>query len=89
MSGGLKLVRAPDDTLARLMACLELGFEPRQLDPAIGSPVVLARSLPWKGRALEPVDQTRIGHWRTTARSEDASFLNDALGPELEQFGYS
>src|SRR5262249_38623646 len=79
----------PAALLARVMEFIGLAFEPRQLDAAVASPVVLARSLPWKGRALAPVDPTRIGRWRTATRKEDASYLNDALAAELAFFGYA
>ncbi len=83
------LVRSPAAVLARLMDFIGLSFEPRQLDAGVASPVVLARSLPWKGRALDPIDPTRIGRWRTAAQEEDASYLSDALAAELAFFGYA
>jgi len=83
------LVHKPQTELARLMDFVGLAFEPRQLDASIVSPVVLARSLPWKGRALAPIDHTRVGRWRLPAHAEHASFLNTALADELVFFGYA
>jgi Sulfotransferase family len=83
------LVRGPAAVLPRLMDFIGLSFEPRQLDVGVASPVVLTRSLPWKGRALHPPDATRIGRWRTALREQDASYLNDALATELAFFGYA
>jgi hypothetical protein len=83
------LVHSPAAVLTRLMDSIGLSFEPQQLDHDIASPVVLARSLPWKGRALKPIDPTRIGRWRAAARNEDANYLNDALAAELTFFGYA
>jgi hypothetical protein len=82
------LVHMPETELARLMDFIGLAFEPRQLDAGVASPVVLARSLAWKGRALMPIDPTRAGRWRTPAHAEEASRLNDALAAELAFFGY-
>jgi hypothetical protein len=83
------LVRMPQTVLARLMDFVGLAFEPGQLDAAVASPVVLARSLPWKGRALAPIDHTRVGRWRLPVHAEHASYLNKALADELAFFGYA
>jgi len=82
------LVDSPELVLTRLMDFVGLSFESRQLDTGVVTPVVLERSLPWKGRALLPIDSTRVGRWRTAAREEQASYLNDALASELAFFGY-
>jgi len=83
------LVHMPETVLARVMDFIGLSFEPRQLDANVASPVVLARSLPWKGRALAPIDPSRVGRWRTPPHAEHASYLTSTLAAELAFFGYA
>jgi hypothetical protein len=82
------IVSSPQTILAALMEFVELPFEPRQLDTDVVSHVVLPRSVQWKGRALGPIDQSRVGHWHSAARPQEASCLADALGAEMAFFGY-
>jgi hypothetical protein len=82
------LVSAPRTILATLMEFIGLRFEPRQLDDSIASRVVMPRSLPWKGKALGAIDQSRVGHWRTTASAAEAAWLNDVLAAELALLDY-
>lgn len=83
------LVACPERTLMAAMNFIGLTFEQQQLDSSGLSGVVLPRSMQWKGRALAPIDQSRVGHWKTSATAEEATYLNDALGPELASFGYA
>jgi hypothetical protein len=83
------LVSSPQIELTKVMKFLELHFECGQLDVGISSEVVLARSMLWKGRALNVVDETRVGHWRVAATPDEAAYLNRYLQEELLQFRYA
>lgn len=83
------LVTHPEKALRAIMGFLGLDFQPAQLCPDNPSGVILARSLEWKGRALGPVDGTRVSRWRSTAEVDQIHFLNKVLGTELDRLGYS
>jgi hypothetical protein len=82
------LAAEPLPILTSLMTKIGLAFEDRQLDSDRGSGIILQRSMAWKGRALTSVDQSRVGHWRTSATPDQAEFLNKTLETELAYFGY-
>jgi hypothetical protein len=82
------LVCAPEPTLQTVMDFIGLDRESAQLDPDTPSGVVLARSMPWKGGALGPMDRSRVGHWKATATHAEIALLDEALGPELSRLGY-
>jgi hypothetical protein len=81
-----RLVDAPERALGEVMARLGLELEPGQLDPARPSGVVLERSMPWKGRALEAIDPGRIGRWREDGQTLEA--VEPILRPQLAGFSY-
>ena len=78
---------APERTLDEVMGALGLQAQARQLDGATPSPVVLQRSMPWKGRALGAIDPARRGRWRDQA-PEDWPAVLRVLEPELARLGY-
>ena len=82
------LVSRPSATLGQVMTFLGLDFEPAQLDPALPSGVVLARSLQWKGRALQAIDAERVGRWRGLPATDQA-LLCDVLSPRLAELAGS
>jgi len=80
------LVTQPAATLGQVMCFLGLDLEPAQLDPAMPSGVVLARSLEWKGRALRAVDTGRMDRWRALPEP-DRALLDAVLGPRVSELG--
>lgn len=83
-----ELVAQPEATLTAVMNFLHERFEPDQLRTDVPSGVVLARSLEWKGQALEAVDSTRISGRRDLASAAEIAFLDQALGDDLRTYGY-
>lgn len=83
------LVCDPALVMGPLMALQGLAFEPAQLTPSPQSPVVLPRSLQWKGHALEAVDAGRA-QWRRAATDRATwAALQGLLGPTLAIHGYA
>ena len=82
------LVSEPEQALRAVMAFLGEEFEARQLSPATASAVILPRSLPWKGRALERIDPLAMQARRASATAADLEYLDNALKRELVRYGY-
>lgn len=82
------LVTWPVDTLEQIMNFVGLPFEADQLNSNIGSGVVLARSLAWKGSALLTVDGTRLGARRRRGSPDDIRYLEGRMYSALQHFGY-
>jgi len=83
------LVADPAGTVTTVMDFLGERFEPQQISPAARSDVVLPRSMPWKGQALEAVDTSVVGRRSRNARAEELAFLESSLRGELVRLGYS
>jgi hypothetical protein len=81
------LVAQPVEMMNEVMTFLGLDFQCAQLGPG-ASDVVLARSMAWKGMALEAIDASRVGRWLSIASAEEIDYLRNALGPTLARLGY-
>jgi hypothetical protein len=83
------LATDPERTVTKVMDFLGERFESQQISSAARSDVVLPRSLPWKGQALEAVDKSAVDRRSQNANAEDLAFLESYLRDELVRFGYS
>lgn len=83
------LIADPAGTVTMVMGFLGERFESQQISPAARSDVVLPRSLPWKGQALEAVDTSAVHRRSRNANAEDLAFLESFLRHALVRFGYS
>jgi len=83
------LVRSPEHTLRAVMAFLGERFEHTQLSSAVPSGAVLARSLAWKGEALDEINREAIGRRSRRAAAADMAMLDRLLRNELARCGYS
>ena len=82
------LLATPAAVLAPIMTFLDLEFEPRQLDSTLSSGVVLARSLAWKGKALDALEADWPSRRRRTLSPEQAERLEARLHHQLRQLDY-
>jgi Sulfotransferase family len=81
------LIDRPAQTLDTVMGFFGLDFQPGQLEPG-PSDVVVARSLLWKGSALEAVDSGLADRRRSQVSAQDLKYLEKRLGPTLRRLGY-
>jgi Sulfotransferase family len=81
------LVARPVEMMSEVMTFLGLDLQTAQLEPG-ASDVVLARSMAWKGMALQAIDASRVGRWLSMASAEEIDYLHRALGPTLTRLGY-
>ncbi|MBV9494161.1 MAG: sulfotransferase [Acidobacteria bacterium] len=79
-----KLAADPEGELRAIMMFLGEQFDARQLDAGIPSGVVLARSMEWKGQALQPV----VAATRRGGTGEEGAMLEQLLAAELDRLGY-
>lgn len=82
------LLADPPSTVMKVMDFLGEKFEPQQISPALPSNVVLPRSMPWKGQALEAADKSAVDRRSRNANAEDLAFLESALRDDLVRLGY-
>lgn len=82
------LVAQPEEALTSITAYLGETFEPRQLGTDIPSEVVLARSMRWKGQALQAIDPEHLFKRSRAASAAEVAFLNQFLRDELRHFAY-
>lgn len=83
------LIARPAEVVASTTEFVGATFEARQIDAAIGSDVVLPRSMQWKGRALHAVEAHVGTRRRATATPAQLALLDHTLRNELEAAGYS
>ncbi len=83
------LAADPAGTVTKVMDFLGESFEPQQISPAARSEVVLPRSMPWKGQALEAVDTSAVDRRSRNANAEELAFLESSLRDGLVRLGYS
>lgn len=84
-----QLVLAPEENLRALCRFLNLEFMPQMLTyHQKSAPLVNVSREPWKARAVKPVSQDRLTHWRTEL-SEDAIAQIEAVAWwEMRRLGY-
>ncbi len=81
-------VAAPQEHLRRILAFLQLDYEPQIADRFGNSEGVPAWELAWKSRALEPINQSRVGIWRTELSPAQVALLEGFGGRALTRLGY-
>jgi hypothetical protein len=82
------LVARPEEVLSPVMDYLGEAFEPGQILPGVPSNVVLPRSMPWKGKTLEPIDAGSISRRRNEASPAELALLERTLSGDLRRHGY-
>lgn len=81
------LLRDPEGTVKAIDEFLGLDYDPRQLLPrATGA--ILPHERPWKGKAAEALDPSRVGAWRKAATLEERRIMQALMWPYLWHFGY-
>ena len=82
------LVEQPRETAGAVCQFIGVEFEDRQLDPSVGTGVVPAWEMEWKGRVLEAPDRGRVGIGRREMSGQALERLDWFMGPSLRQLGY-
>lgn len=82
------LLSAPRETLTDLCRFIDEEFEPQMLDTSGAGKSVNSRGVPWKAKASQPIDKSRIAAWRKSISAAENKVAEAILGDRLEFYGY-
>jgi hypothetical protein len=83
-----ELVAEPDRTLAALGEFLGVDWSGIPMRTSIRTPLVPEREAPWKAKALEAPDPSRIDAWRRNASPRQIEIMQGILGDALREGDY-
>jgi hypothetical protein len=82
------LIAQPEAVTRRIDEFVGLAFEPGQLAPSGSSDTIPVRERPWKAKAEEAFDASRIGDWARRATPAQRRVMNGMMSPTLRHLGY-
>jgi len=82
------LIASPKEELIRVCEFLGEDFEESMLDTSSTGKMLNSRNVPWKDKASQPVDATRISLWKKEFSPEQNQLAEAMLGDRLEVYGY-
>ena len=82
------LVLAPDEELKKLCHFLGEEFEDTMLDTSRTGKQVNSMNVPWKERASQPADASRVFAWRDELTRHQDQLAEAMLGDRLQFYGY-
>jgi hypothetical protein len=82
------IVTNPREQLAKIQSFLGLPPEPAVAGGYGNHEGIVSWEHSWKGMALEPISDARVGRWQMHLPSGQAEFLDWLGGPALRQLGY-
>src|SRR5439155_26419002 len=82
------LVAAPDAEFRKILAFLDLPYEPQVAEGRGNTEGVPGWEYAWKGRAIEKINGGRIGLWQQQLSQEQLGILERWGGSALRELGY-
>ncbi len=82
------LIASPKEELTKVCEFLGEEFEEGMLDTSSTGKMLNSRNVPWKDKASQPVDATRISLWKKEFSPEQNLLAEAILGDRLEVYGY-
>ncbi len=82
------LLTAPRETLTNLCRFIDEEFEPQMLDTSDTGKSVNSRGVPWKAKASQPIDTSRIAAWRKSISAAENKVAEAILGDRMDFYGY-
>ena len=82
------LLANPEDTLRRLCQFIGVLFEEAMLDTSQTGKLVNSQRVPWKTKASQPMDLSRIAGWRQGIDKRTNQLAEAFLGDRLLEYGY-
>jgi len=83
------LITSPKEQLTRVCEFLGEEFEESMLDTSSTGKMLNSRNVPWKDKASQPVDATRISLWKKEFSPGQNQLAEAMLGDRLTTYGYS
>jgi hypothetical protein len=82
------LISSPVKELQRLCQFIGEDFEETMLDTSFTGKQVNTQNVPWKEKASQPIDVSRISIWRNVLTNQENQFAEAFIGDHLEKYGY-
>lgn len=82
------LIRAPEVELRRLCDFIGEDFEESMLDTSTTGKQVNSRNVPWKDKAAQPVDHSRIAVWNQEISPAMNAYTEAVIGERMLAYGY-
>ena len=82
------LLLSPQETLIKVCNFIDETFEDKMLDTSVTGKNVNSRQVPWKAKASQPIDPSRIAVWRNATSASDNKVAEALLGDKLSHYGY-
>lgn len=83
------LLGRPEETVRRVLAHIELSFDPAALDPAGADAGRLGLERePWRRAARRSLDPSRAEAWRRRLTTREVKRIERVVWPEMERWGY-
>lgn len=83
-----QLVERPGATMGELCRFVGETFEPGMLNTAAAGAKLISKAEPWKDRALESIDRSRIGVWRRACGERERLAATVICHEGIGRFGY-
>ncbi len=82
------LLTTPRETLTDLCRFIDEEFEPQMLDTSATGKSVNSRGVPWKAKASQPLDKSRIAAWRKSISAAENIVAEAIVGDRMDFYGY-
>ena len=82
------LLATPRETLTDLCRFIGEEFEPQMLDTSGTGKSVNSRGVPWKAKASQPIDKSRIAAWRKSISAAENKVAEAIVGDRMDFYGY-
>ncbi len=82
------LVRDPEPVLRDLCRAIDEPFDSAMLDTSRSAQLVNAAAEPWKAKAAEGIDTSRVEAWRKELSGNELRLIEAHLGDRLLAYGY-
>lgn len=82
------LLGSPEKTVRALCSFIDEPYEPEMLDTSAAGRLVNTRNSPWKAKASQPIDASRIGVWQRELTQDEIGLAEAVVGDRLDAYGY-
>jgi len=83
------LLGDPAATMRRVCDFIDEPYEMGMLDTTVSGAEINSRQVPWKDKASQAPDASRVGAWRAELTPSDNRLAEALLGDRMESFGYA